>query len=161
VKYSAHEFAPPDIARFPPRAERPADPAEHAKEFAQTWAGKLEAHCAIRMQELGIPDDMKASRIMPGMTSGGRSTRMDAREAKNTTGVVVNSGVMNPELLRGQKGGRIWPKARLRDRIDAIIAHEYEELRHDGSHTEALKAAPKTELPISDEARRICRAMAR
>ena len=41
-----------------------------------------------------------------------------------------------------------------------IIAHEYEELRH-GSHAQALKVAPKTELPISDEARRLCRAMAR
>jgi hypothetical protein len=32
--------------------------------------------------------------------------------------------VCNPGLLKGGKGGRIWPKARLRDRIDAIIAHE-------------------------------------
>jgi len=32
---------------------------------------------------------------------------------------------------------------------------------HRGSHVEALKAAAKTELPISDEARRLCRAMAR
>ena len=30
-----------------------------------------------------------------------------------------------------------------------------------GNHVEALKAAAKTELPISDEARRLCRAMAR
>ena len=39
----------------------------------------------------------------------------------NTTGIVVNSGVLNPELLKGEKGGRIWPKMRLKDRIDAII----------------------------------------
>ena len=51
-------------------------------------------------------------------------------------------------------------KARLRDRIDSIIAHEYEESRY-GTHADALKAAAKTELPITDEARRICRAMAR
>ena len=43
---------------------------------------------------------------------------------------------------------------------DAIIAHESEELRR-GSHVEALWAAVRTELPISDEARRFCRAMAR
>jgi hypothetical protein len=71
------------------------------------------------------------------------------------------SGVLNPELLRGKKGGRIWPKMRLKDRIDAIIAHEYEELRAGGNHAEALKSAARTELPISDEARRLCRAMAR
>jgi hypothetical protein len=49
---------------------------------------------------------------------------------------------------------------RLKDRIDAIIAHEYEKLRAGGHHAEALKAAARTELPISDETR-LCRAMAR
>jgi hypothetical protein len=38
------------------------------------------------------------------------------------SGVTENSGVLNPELLKGQKGGRNSPHARLRDRIDAIIA---------------------------------------
>jgi hypothetical protein len=41
------------------------------------------------------------------------------------------------------------------------IPREYEELRHQGSHVDALKAAAKTELPISDEARRLNRARAR
>jgi hypothetical protein len=69
--------------------------------------------------------------------------------------------VLNPELLKGKKGGRIWPKMRLKDRIDAIIAHEYEELRTGGKHATALKAAAKTNLPISDQARRLNRARAR
>jgi hypothetical protein len=76
-----------------------------------------------------------------------------------TSGITVNSGVLNPELLKGN-GSRIWPKARLRDRIDAIIAHEWEEYRH-GTHEAALKAAPKTGLPISSGARRILRALGR
>ena len=75
----------------------------------------------------------------------------------NTTGI-VNSGVLNPESLKGKKGGRIWPKMRLKDRIDAIIAHEYEELRAGGKHADALKAAATTDLAISDEARRVNRA---
>jgi hypothetical protein len=50
---------------------------------------------------------------------------------------------------------------RLRDRIDATIAHEYEELPAGAKHAEAVKAAAKTELPISDEARRLNRARAR
>ena len=79
---------------------------------------------------------------------------------ESSTGVVVDSGVLNPDLLNGRKGGRIYPKIRLRDRIDSAIAHEYEELRT-GSHEAALKAAAKTELPISQEARRVCKAMAR
>jgi hypothetical protein len=76
------------------------------------------------------------------------------------TGVVVDSGMRNRGLLKGKKGGRIYPHMRLRDRIDSSIAHEYEELRH-GSHVQALKAAAKTKLPIRDEARRLNRAMAR
>ena len=75
--------------------------------------------------------------------------------------MVVDSGVLNPELLKGQKGGFIWPKMKLKDRIDAINAHEYEELCAGGKHAEAIKNAAKTELPISDEARRLNRARAR
>jgi len=63
-------------------------------------------------------------------------------------------------LLKGKKGGRIYPKLSLRDRIDSAVSHEYEELRH-GSHVAALKAAAQTELPISPGARRLNRAMAR
>jgi hypothetical protein len=73
----------------------------------------------------------------------------------------VDSGVLNPDLLKRQKGGRIWPKIRLKDRIDAIIAHEYEELRAGGNHADAIKAAAKTKLPITDEARRLNFARAR
>jgi hypothetical protein len=72
---------------------------------------------------------------------------------------VVNSGCLNPELLKG-KGRRIWARSRWRDRIDAIISHEWEEDRL-GSHEAAMKHAAKTELPISDGARQILRAMGR
>jgi hypothetical protein len=68
-------------------------------------------------------------------------------------------GVLNPELISGN-GSRLWPRARLRDRIDAIITHEWEESKTT-DHVAALKAAPKTELPITDGARRILRALAR
>jgi hypothetical protein len=75
--------------------------------------------------------------------------------------VSVDSGVLNPELLKGKKGGRLWPKLRLKDRIDATIAREYEELRAEGKHVEAVRNAAKTKLPISDEARRLNRARSR
>jgi hypothetical protein len=60
-----------------------------------------------------------------------------------------------------EKAARLFGKSRLRDRMDAIIAHEYEEHRHGMSHVEALKAAPGTALPIRDQARQICREMER
>jgi hypothetical protein len=77
-----------------------------------------------------------------------------------TRGIVVNSRALNPDLLKGGKGARIYAKARLRDHIDSIIAHEYEESRL-GTHESALKAAASTKLPITDGARRILRATGR
>src|SRR5262249_5350793 len=112
-----------------------------------------------RMRELGIPEDMIGAEdlyrnipkraFVPDEWVGGHLT----------TGITINSGVLNPKLLEG-KGSRVWAKARLRDRIDAGIAHEWEEDRN-RTHEAALKSAPKTDLPITDGARRILRAMAR
>ncbi len=42
----------------PPLGERvPADPADHAEDFAHRWRDKLEEYCAVRMEALGIPED--------------------------------------------------------------------------------------------------------
>ena len=149
-------IGPPPSAR----GGRPADPGLHASQIAQEWEDVGEGYINRRMKELGIPDGQRGQ---PDFGGDGRWRAFNPRGREggaNSTGVVVDSGVLNPELLKGKKGGRIWPKMRLKDRIDAIIAHESEELHH-GSHVGALKAAAKTQLPISDEARRVCRAMAR
>ena len=53
-----------------------------------------------------------------------------------------------------RKTAKLWRESRLRDRIDAIIAHEISEADH-GSHKAALKTAPQTEMPISARAREI------
>ncbi len=137
----------------------PTDPADHAEDFAHRYESPLDQYCAVRMQELGIPEHLHGATDFDG---DGRWKAFIAHEREGgniTDGISVNSGVLNPELLKG-KGSRIWPKARLKDRIDAIIAHEYEEDRL-GTHELALKHAMKTELPISDGARRILKAMGR
>ena len=69
---------------------------------------------------------------------------------------MVDSGVLNPDLLKSQKGGRLWAHARLRDRIDATIAHELAE-SESLDHKQALKDAARTKLPISPGARAIVR----
>ena len=138
----------------------PANPADHAEDFSRRYAEPLDWYCTIRMQELGLPEDKNGA---PDFDRDGRWRAFEWRERTGgniTSGVYVNSGVLNPDLLKGEKGGRIWPKARLRDRIDAIIAHEWEESKTT-DHVAALKAARKTDLPITDGARRILRAMAR
>ncbi len=141
--------------------EPPSDPADHAQDFAHRWVDRMELYCTERMQALGLPENMVGE---PDYDGDGRWIAFDPYGRKggnNTTGVVVDSGILNGDLLKGEKGGQVWSRARLRDRIDAAISHEYEEPRHGGSHTEAIRAAAKTGLPISDEAWRICRAMAR
>ncbi len=57
----------------------------------------------------------------------------------------------------GPKAGGGYARARLRDRIDAGIAHEYEEVKGGGDHVYAYEHAPDTELPIRQEARDLAR----
>jgi hypothetical protein len=138
----------------------PADPADHAEDFAHRYESPLDQYCAVRMQELGIPSNLHGA---PDFETDGKWRAFIAHNrtgGRLTTGITVNSGCLNPELLKGQKGVRVFAKAKLRDRIDAIIAHEYEEDRL-GSHEASLKHAMKTELPIMDGARRILKAMGR
>jgi hypothetical protein len=138
----------------------PADPAEHAARSAREWRDVAESYVGRRMRELGIPEHMigasdpeygiKRAAFMPHDREGGNVT----------TGITVNSGCLNPALLKGKKGGRLWPRASLRDRIDSIIAHEWAESRS-LDHGEALKAAARTDLPVRPGAWRILRAMSR
>lgn len=147
----------------PPSAPggRPADPGLHASQIAQEWEDIGERYVRRRMEELGIPQH---ERGQPHYDGDGRWRAFDPKGRKggaNSTDAVVDSGVLNPGLLKGQKGARIWPKMKLKDRIDAIIAHEYEELHAGGRHADAVKNAARTKLPISDEARRLNQARAR
>jgi hypothetical protein len=138
----------------------PTDPADHAEDFAHRYEVSLDQYCALRMEELGIPDHLHGS---PDLEGDGRWRAFIARDRQGgglLKGITVNSGCLNPELLQGKPGVRVFARARLRDRIDAIIAHEYEEDRL-GTHELALKHGAKTELPVSDGARRILRAMGR
>jgi hypothetical protein len=158
-----NEKLPTGMIGIPPseRGGQPMDIAAHASQVAWEWEDVGERYVRRRMMELGVPEGQIGQ---PTYDGDGKWRTFDAYTktgGTNTTGAVVNSGVLNPELLKGKKGGQIWPKMRLKDRIDAVIAHEYEELRADGDHVKALKAAAKTDLPISDKARRLNRARAR
>jgi hypothetical protein len=154
---------PPGMIGTPPSARggRPADPGLHAQQIAREWEDVGESYVSRRNRELGIPEGMNGQPDYEGDGHWWAFNPHGRQGGENTTGVVVDSGVLNPDLLKGHKGGRLWAKARLRDRIDASISHEYEELMHDGDHDAAIKAAPKTKLPISAVARRINRARAR
>ena len=74
----------------------------------------------------------------------------------NATGrrLTVDSGVFNTDMMaNGPKAGAVWANSRLRDRIDAIIAHEdAESLVRD--HDLAGAMAADTTLSITDGALR-------
>src|SRR5262245_4320551 len=138
----------------------PVEPADHAEVFSRHWADRLEEYCTVRMQDLGLTDDEIGSASLT-KPDGWRAFEQAERTGGSIErGVVVYSGCLNPDLMKGKKGSRVWAKATLRDRIDAVIAHEYEESLC-GDHSGAVRAAARTMLPITEGARRICKAMAR
>jgi hypothetical protein len=117
-----------------------------------------------RMRELGIPEHRIGA---PDYERGGISRAFLPEETIGGTNGIgqrlfVDSGVLNPELNAetiGPDASKMWAEARLRDRIDAVTAHEH--LESPGvPHDEVVQRAPETELPISEKARKILRSMA-
>lgn len=150
----------------------PTDPVAHAEDFALRYYEPLEGYSRRRMRELGIPDDridaydidfdFRNDAFFPKERTGGENSP-GAR-------INLNSGVLNPKLLVQRFGPQmsvVWEKARLRDRIDAVIVHEdIEGLRvaegqgFEAAHADAIAQAPETPRPITEGARRILRTMA-
>lgn len=115
------------------------------------------------MREVGVPQHLIGDMPLGG---GPRSAfhPQDGMGGGLTVGrgINVDSGILNPNLLGDPAGGGAaerWSMARLRDRMDAVIAHEYEEATG-GSHGDALQSAARTKLSISPEARAILREIA-
>ncbi len=151
------------IGTPPSRRQIPESPLIHAKQFANEYVDRLEHDVEGRMHNFNLLDDQI------GFADRTRGIPWAVFHPNSSTGgnilgrrVVVNSGIFNPELLTERYGpevGKIWAKSRLRDRIDAVIAHEVAE-SITGTHEGAEALAAETELPVSDGARRILRAMA-
>jgi hypothetical protein len=157
-----HENALPHPRRaiLAPSEPIPADPAEHAEDFAIRHDKPLEVHSRRRMRELGIPDsrigaydcafDFRHAACFPEERTGG----------ENSPGARINliRGVLNSEPLATTFGpvvSQVWEKCRLRDRIDAVIVHEdIEGLEvaqghgFEAAHATAIARAPETSRPI-------------
>src|SRR5690348_16327325 len=155
----------PGMIGTPPSARQiPADPGLHAVDFSRRYAEPINYHVESRMMELGI-DPQRIG--MPDVVNGNQHAAFHpaGRDGGNVSPdgrMTVDSGLFNTEYLKsdyGEEAATLYAKSRLRDRLDAIIAHEYEEHRHGMSHVEALKHAPKTALPIGDRAREIAKAI--
>ncbi len=143
--------------------ETPSDPADHAKDFARRWVDRLENHVEGRMHALEIPEEQ----IGASDNTRGVPWRVFFPDETDGGGVSpggrinVDSGVLNPDLMKdvSPEAHEAHRKARLRDRIDAAIVHEYEEARL-GSHDAAVAEAPDTGLPVDPRVRRLLRSIA-
>src|SRR3954463_2824275 len=99
--------SPAMIGTPPSSSQVPLDPGLHARDFARRYAEPLDGYCKAHMRELGIPDEKNGE---PDYGGDGRWRAFNLDGMKgggNTTGVTVDSGVLNPDLLKGKKGGRI------------------------------------------------------
>jgi hypothetical protein len=150
----------PAMIGLPPSARgltgRPADIAEHARQVAREWDDVAEAFVQKRMRELGIPEHQIGA---PDHRRGGEKHAFLPDEAiggSNGTGHrrFVDSGMLNPELNAeeiGLEASTLWAKSCLRDRIDAITAHEHLEAQ-DIPHEEVVQRALDAKLPIRENA---------
>ena len=95
--------------------------------------------------------------FFPDQSVGGRNI--------HRRGINLDSGILNPDLIDDRTDpalSSLWRKARLRDRADAVIAHEFEEASGTLAlqHEEATQKAADTRLLISDAARLLLRVAA-
>ena len=122
------------------------DPAEHARDFAERYAEPMNYHVENRMMESASIPTGSARKygyphraFWPEETTGGGN--VPGRR------LTVDSGVFNAELMANRPDvGQVWAKSRLRDRIDAIIAHEDAESLT-GDHDLAEAMAPGAGSP--------------
>jgi hypothetical protein len=141
----------------------PTDPADHAEDFSWRYAEDLEIDVGQAMIDLGLDgDEMGVRDPVRGLE---RHTFIphegDCGSVNHLGQINVDSGVMNPAVMDapyGEACGKLWRRARLLDRIQAIIAHERAEHEYGHVHELALIAAPETKLPISHAARELLRA---
>ena len=136
------------------------DPSDHSVDFAQRYFTDLDLAAGQAMLDLGIPlekigasdpvNGIRHAAFHPNYRNGG-GVSPDGR-------IVIESGVLNPDLLviMGTDASDAWSRAGLRDRIEAVIAHEFEESLR-GTHESAVEHAPETRLPIGEPARRLLR----
>jgi len=140
----------------------PPDPADHAEDFSRRYAVELDIAAGETLVDLGIdpnrlaaldPEDLQRKTFLPGERTVGSLGPGGT--------ITLDSGVMNPDAMDapyGKEAGDYWRKLRLRDRMQAAGAHEYEE-HEGGTHEQALRRGPDTLLPVSAEAREMLRKM--
>jgi hypothetical protein len=144
-----------------PGYQLPADIAD----FANRYQEPLSRTIGQRMRQVGVPEEMIGIewygvdkgpfvRYDPPQLGGNIRAGTNGKPGINVDPAVFDANAPKMGNLPS------WKSARLQDRIDAVIAHEYTEaLAPHGLdfHIHALTNAETTSLKISDRARQILR----
>ena len=134
-------------------------------DFARRYRPLLEAAVAERMRHVGVPEDMIGIRYWgvetgafvfydPPQLGGNIRVGLDGRPGINVDPAVFDSDAPKVRDLQA------WRSASLKDRVDAVIAHEYTEVNAPAGcdfHQHAVAMAEVTELNITERARGILR----
>jgi hypothetical protein len=132
-------------------------------DFADRYQEPLNAAISNRMRQVGVPDEMvgiKYHGVDEGAFVRYHPPQLGGNIRLGTTGkpgINVDPAVFDANAPHmGQLPS--WRSASLRDRLDAVIAHEYTEVTAPQGvdfHIHALKFAERTPLTITDRARQI------
>ena len=134
-------------------------------DFANRYQEPLNRAIGSRMRRVGVPDEMIGVewygvdrgpfvRYQPPQLGGNIRVGTNGKPGLNVDPAVFDANAPKVRILPS------WKSARLQDRIDAVIAHEYTEVLAPAGvdfHIHALKNAENTPLKISDWARQILR----
>jgi hypothetical protein len=153
-------------------AAGPYSPPPEVVAYAKEWERQLDQVIALRMRTVGVPEAMIGIKGMPyedpgafvcTHAIGGSNNNIPGRGIVGSgPGINVDLAVLDARCTY-MRAVKSWESAGLKDRVDAVIAHEYTEVLSGGlapgltPHLHAIKAAPETELMISERAREILR----
>ncbi len=138
----------------------PEDPADHAEDFARREFSWIVYVVSQRMLDVGIAPEKIGTRD-PKLGIGDAAFHPHERLGGGISPdgrFTVDSGLFNPALLDplGSEASASWARAGLRDRLDAVVAHEYEE-HLSGTHEGAVERARRYQklLLIREKARQL------
>ncbi len=110
----------------------------------------------------GMPYEESGAFVLTHAVGGSNNNIPGLGIIGDRPGINVDLAVLDPNFPLMRKLAT-WAQSRLKDRIDAVIAHEYTEVLLSAvtlgkaTHIVALKTAPETTLKITEGARRILR----
>jgi hypothetical protein len=186
----------PPTAEHMPGMAGPGVPNADVLDFVARNRTAIERAVAELMRRVGVPQELIGMRGVPGVEEGaftrypgpqgGGNIRPDHPNVvagRWRAGINVDEAIFDPTFRvfegRGARSvvspddareyHQAWAGASVRTRLDAVIAHEYEELRAVATHEVqqqygiawphfvAVANAPETMLRISDHARELLR----